>query len=431
MNRFWPKSADRVFLEEALAAGRRAGLHSMTVLLETTYTHRVEFSHAAAASAASIHGERANVSVLVAGRRVSRALATRSPDALADAIAGLAANTGAALIEGMQPLTQPGADDHATVPIATCSEADVWRAVERLRSELTIAFPSIVVRSGSYEWVSRRRHVAGMDGAREERRDGARLSLVFAHRDGSGAHGLHSYSRWSPRHEPALLDFGDLSTMLQLACARRQPGSRAPSFTGDVILAPRVGCDFVRGIAGVLRPRGVNAARRSLDDMVGQQVCAPCFTLVDDPLDAELPGGAAFDDVGTACVARTLIERGILRHLKNAPEATAPAAQWSTLAVGAGHDSLDSMIAKTRRGILLAGLRGEPLQGALDFRGMAQNSFYVEDGKILHPIGRSMVSGNAWSLFEQLRGVGTVLANFGDARIPYLHAQGVHVHAIA
>ena len=92
-----------------------------------------------------------------------------------------------------------------------------------------------------------------------------------------------------------------------------------------------------------------------------------------------------------------------------------------------GQTSLDEIIASTERGIVLGQYSGNMPNANLDFSGVAKNSFYVEDGKIVGPTTETLIAGNFVSALESIRAVSSETIDFGYRRYPWVAVSGVTV----
>jgi len=97
------------------------------------------------------------------------------------------------------------------------------------------------------------------------------------------------------------------------------------------------------------------------------------------------------------------------------------------LTVAAGEQSLEELIANTKKGIILARYSGNIPNAQLEFSGVAKNSFYIENGKVKYPIVETMVSGSLKDMLMNICGISKVTANFGNGIFPYLAASGVTI----
>ena len=57
-----------------------------------------------------------------------------------------------------------------------------------------------------------------------------------------------------------------------------------------------------------------------------------------------------------------------------------------------------------------------------DFSGVAKNSYLIEQGKIVRPIGETMIAGNLAKLFSDVKAISRERVNYGSAILPWLQA---------
>jgi PmbA protein len=95
--------------------------------------------------------------------------------------------------------------------------------------------------------------------------------------------------------------------------------------------------------------------------------------------------------------------------------------------VSPGSIALDDLIANTERGIVLGRFSGGAPNQNLDFSGVAKNSFYVEDGKVVHPIAETMIAGNFVTALESIKGISRETIDLGMANYPWLSTGGITV----
>ena len=62
-----------------------------------------------------------------------------------------------------------------------------------------------------------------------------------------------------------------------------------------------------------------------------------------------------------------------------------------------------------------------------DFSGVAKNSYYIENGKIKHPVIETMISGNISKMFLDINNISTENINFGDRILPWISFNGITI----
>jgi len=154
-----------------------------------------------------------------------------------------------------------------------------------------------------------------------------------------------------------------------------------------------------------------------LRDKIGQQVAAPCLTMVDDPTIAFGPSTSAFDNEGMARKVTPLIEKGVLRNfiydLDTAGRAGAQptghgtARQLTNLVINPGESSFDDMIKGIEKGLLVhefLGLgQGNPINGEFSLNLFL--GYKIEKGKLAGRVKNVMLSGNAFTALKDIQAI--------------------------
>ena len=155
-------------------------------------------------------------------------------------------------------------------------------------------------------------------------------------------------------------------------------------------------------------------------------MAAPCFTLIDDPLDTTGVNSMAFDDEGVPCHRKELIRDGVLTtllyNLKSAavdgvdstgngvkrsytsPVDTAPI----NLIVAPGQTDGDGLMKEAGSGLIveeLAGMHSGANPETGDFS-LSAKGYLFENGAISRSVGNITISGNFYTLLKDIQAVG-------------------------
>jgi predicted Zn-dependent protease len=178
---------------------------------------------------------------------------------------------------------------------------------------------------------------------------------------------------------------------------REIPAGRYP-----VVLESSATADVVQWLGWLAFPgRAYNEDRSALSGHLGEQVCSPLVTIVDDPLSPLLPG-TPFDAEGTATRRTSLIEAGVAVGVTHDRTTGAVAGSGSTghalsapnphggmplhLLMNPGDSSLDDLVAGLERGLYVTRFHYtnvvHPVETSIT--GMTRDgTFLVEDGKLV------------------------------------------------
>ncbi|MEK7467187.1 MAG: metallopeptidase TldD-related protein [Planctomycetota bacterium] len=240
----------------------------------------------------------------------------------------------------------------------------------------------------------------------------------------------------------------DLPTLADMAIRKcvdsRKPRDLDPG-TYEVILEPAAVAEIFSWLPWIaFTGRSVEDGQSFLKDKFGQMVATDAVTIYDDGLDSEgipLP----FDFEGRPKKSVYFIDRGVAREVahdvvsaanaKARPTGHAPfpgmgvTAMPLNLFVAPGMSSVEEMIAQTHRGVLVT--RFHYLNGLLNppialFTGMTRDgAFWVEDGKVRHPIKNMRFTQSIAKALHGAELVGrdrtitpNTWASFGSACVP-------------
>ncbi|TCP59467.1 PmbA protein [Tumebacillus sp. BK434] len=173
-----------------------------------------------------------------------------------------------------------------------------------------------------------------------------------------------------------------------------------------------------------------------LQGRLGEAVAGSNITMIDDAHLPGAPGNTPFDSEGVATGRTEVIKDGqlvsFLHNLKSAKKAgvastgnaykagyrgdltTLP----NNLFIMPGSQSLDELIASTKRGIMIIELHGlhsgtDAISG--DFS-LAALGHYIEDGKIVRPVNQITVAGNFMKMLQNVEAIGRDLRFQGTGR---------------
>lgn len=185
-----------------------------------------------------------------------------------------------------------------------------------------------------------------------------------------------------------------------------------------------------------------------LKDKLGEQIFDERIQVIDDPLMNDGMNSASFDDEGTACFKKVLVENGVLTsYLHN----TKSANMMKTTSTGNGFkagyasdvmilptnlyiengtSSFDELLKEMNTGIIINDLSGlhaglNPI--SMDFS-IQSEGFYVENGVIVRPVSLITIAGNFMEMMKQVRAIGNDgKANVSGVICPSILFEGLTV----
>ncbi|HEV8064451.1 MAG TPA: TldD/PmbA family protein [Acidimicrobiales bacterium] len=305
--------------------------------------------------------------------------------------------------------------------------AVVARFVEEIRGH----HPSILMRSSHYSFINSWMSYANSHGRSQHARKSHYLvTFVLAGHNERGSTSFQYSSVASPQPFADISEVGGIRQSLEETERSFDPRPVPATFVGDIVLTPSALASLVGNVTGALSGLALMKRTSPYLEKLGEQIAAPSFTLRHRP--GDLAAGLPFDSEGFPNTDLDIVQGGVLEnflvdwymsHKLDRPMTTAE----SNLEVASGDTALEDMIASTERGIVMGRYSGSNPNQALDFSGVAKNSFYVEGGKIVGPINETMVAGNLATLLNDVKAVSRQQIDYGMFKMPWLAAGGVTI----
>ncbi|MBQ3520121.1 MAG: TldD/PmbA family protein [Clostridia bacterium] len=166
---------------------------------------------------------------------------------------------------------------------------------------------------------------------------------------------------------------------------------------------------------------------------IGTKVADESFTLRVISHDDRVVCGERVTDDGYISEDFDIIKDGILQDFclsEYAARKTGLTRAPSTsgcIGVTPGKIMLAELIDSIEKGILVCRFSGgEPATNG-DFSGVAKNSFYIENGRIAHPVSETMISGNLAAMLKNVVGISEEVSCDGTCVLPYVAFGGITV----
>jgi PmbA protein len=153
-------------------------------------------------------------------------------------------------------------------------------------------------------------------------------------------------------------------------------------------------------------------------DSVGTAVMAEHLDVDEDPL---VPGGkasAAFDDEGVRTRKRRVVEAGVVQgYFLSSYSARKLGLKTTGHAGGSQNlvlrsrltrpgDHLDEMLRKLHRGLFVTELMGQGVNGVTGDYSRGAAGYWVEGGRIVHPVHEVTIAGNLKDMLRDIVAVG-------------------------
>ena len=317
-------------------------------------------------------------------------------------------------------------------------EPDVERMYELLKRyslQIPHVFPQIKLMETTFTFLHTVTHFANSNGVDFLSTKGMyNLSSVFSSKDGDKTSSFN-YSSFSLKElERDILDCASLRHLLQQSVEHLDAKPLQGKFIGDVVITPDCLNDFIQYyVYTYLGDRALIAGTSLLKDKMGEEVASPKLTLSSKPVSPEMADGYFVTPDGFAAENVTLIDKGVLQSFMlslygaNKTKLARAKNSGDCWVVDPGDKSFDEIIKGVERGILVARYSGGNPSANGDFSGVAKNSYYIENGRIMYPVSETMIAGNLAELFKTIIDISSERVDFGSAILPYVHAGGVTI----
>jgi len=208
------------------------------------------------------------------------------------------------------------------------------------------------------------------------------------------------------------------------AAVGRRSGERAVKRLGarqlgtmrvPVLFAPEVARGLVGHMIGAVR--GGSQYRRAsfLLGAAGQQIFPDWFDLAERPHIPKALASAPFDHEGVATRDREIVAGGVLLGYvlstysarKLGLRTTGNAGGTHNLIVRSRGRDFDAMLALMDRGLLVTELMGQGVNGVTGDYSRGAAGFWVENGRIVHPVHEVTVAGNLRDMYRGIVDVGS------------------------
>ena len=194
---------------------------------------------------------------------------------------------------------------------------------------------------------------------------------------------------------------------------RKLPTCELPVLFENTLAAGMLGAYVQATSGGALYRRAT-----FLLDSIGQAVMSPHIDIDEDPFTRKGKGSAAFDDEGVRTRARRALEAGVVQGyflstysarklgLKTTGHAGGSQNLKLTSRLTRPGDHLDQMLRKLGRGLFVTELMGQGVNYVTGDYSRGAAGYWVEGGRIVHPVEEITIAGNLGEMFKQIVAVG-------------------------
>lgn len=166
-----------------------------------------------------------------------------------------------------------------------------------------------------------------------------------------------------------------------------------------------------------------------LVDSLGKRVLPKHIDITEDPHLLKGKGSAPFDDEGVRTKARQVVKGGVVQGYFLSSYSARKLGMKTTGHAGGSQnlmmssrltqpgDDLDAMLRKLGRGLFVTELMGQGVNYVTGDYSRGAAGFWVEGGRIVHPVHEVTIAGNLKDMFKDIVAVGADVYNSGSKSV--------------
>jgi PmbA protein len=204
----------------------------------------------------------------------------------------------------------------------------------------------------------------------------------------------------------------------------------------SVVVDNRAAGNLIFPVYGALQGSSMYQKQSFLVGKENKPIASALLTAYDDPLLQSGFGSRLFDDEGLAATKRPVIEKGILKSYyidnyygkKLGMKPTS--GSTSNVLFNTGSRSMDEIIRSLKKGVLITGFIGGNCNGSTGDFSYGIEGYFIQDGKIVHPVNEMNITGNMNQFWFSLAEVGNDVNENSSNKIPSIMFENIDLSGI-
>ena len=310
----------------------------------------------------------------------------------------------------------------------------MYDRIEDFNSFVKQNYKKVLLEAVTLEHNTSKSHILNTNGVDFEINKGMYgFSSMFTSKDGLDTSSFNYTGVEKLNLNKSLDQYGHVSELLRQSQEQVKSSPIHSKFVGEIIVTPHCLSEFISFIDYSISDNALIAGTSIYKDKVGQKIANDNFTLSSKPLDSKIDSGYFITSDTYKSENRTLVHNGILQtHLLSLYGANKTGGkrtpnQGGNYMIEGSTSSLEDMIKNVKKGVILCRFSGGSPSDNGDFSGVAKNSYYIENGKIMFPIIETMISGNIAQMFLNITNISNERVDFGDSILPWISFKGITI----
>lgn len=260
------------------------------------------------------------------------------------------------------------------------------------------------------------------------------VGIQFAGKEGEKITSMNGCGVSTYTLDTPIIECGDFRGALALMEKQLEAVPPEGKFTGTVMMNTGAVDQFVNYLLEV--GAGGNYVLDGTSvwmDKIGEKVSSEMLSVKLDPHDERIVRGETLTFDGFQSEAYDVMEDGVLKnymidyYVSEKTGYKRAANLGNNLIIKAGETSYEDMIKNIKKGILMDGFSGGYPAVNGDFSGVVKNGFLIENGRIVGAITETMISGNLFEMFRNIKDISKEQICEGWKVTPYMSFDGVVV----
>ena len=198
-----------------------------------------------------------------------------------------------------------------------------------------------------------------------------------------------------------------------------------------VILSAELARGFFGHLVGAVSGGSLYRKASFLLDAQGRQIFPGWMQIYEQPHLLRGPGSSNFDDEGVATLPNSLVSGGVLERYvlgsysarKLGLSSTGNAGGVHNLTVTPNAGALAELLGDMGTGLYVTELLGQGVNLITGDYSRGAAGFWVEQGKIIHPVHEITIAGNLKQMFTDIIAVGNEIDHRGNVRTGPIHLR--------